>query len=232
MNAAPEAGTDGHHSGAASPAARRQIGAAAPAGWRLRLLVFVVGAASLGAEIAAARLLAPYFGASTIVWANTIATVLVSRCRSATGSAGGSPTATRRCAGCAGWCSPPAAARAVPFAARPFLDISVGALDSISAGAFVGSLAAVMVLVAAPVLLLGAVSPYAVRLAVRRVEESGAVTGAPLRDLDRRLACRHVRRRAGADPVRRHAADVPGLRAGARARRGADPARARVGRPG
>src|ERR1039458_3691126 len=43
----------------------------------LRTIVFVVGSASLGAEIAAARLLAPYFGASTIIWANTIATVLV-----------------------------------------------------------------------------------------------------------------------------------------------------------
>src|SRR5215218_7749465 len=41
------------------------------------LVAAVVGAASLGAEIAAARLLAPWFGASTIVWANTIATVLV-----------------------------------------------------------------------------------------------------------------------------------------------------------
>ena len=41
------------------------------------MLVFTVGAATLGAEIAAARLMAPFFGASTIVWANTIATVLV-----------------------------------------------------------------------------------------------------------------------------------------------------------
>src|SRR4051812_47504898 len=48
----------------------------APRG-RIQLVAAVVGAASLGAEIAAARLLAPYFGASTIVWANTIATVLV-----------------------------------------------------------------------------------------------------------------------------------------------------------
>jgi spermidine synthase len=65
----------------------------------------------------------------------------------------------------------------VPFIARPFFDISVEALDSISAGAFVGSLFAVLALVAIPVLLLGAASPYALRLAVPDVEHAGRIAG-------------------------------------------------------
>ena len=65
----------------------------------------------------------------------------------------------------------------VPFVADPLLDIAVQALDEISAGAFLGSLFGVLVLVAVPVLLLGAVSPYAIRLAVSTVEEAGTVAG-------------------------------------------------------
>src|SRR4051794_27066990 len=66
---------------------------------------------------------------------------------------------------------------AVPFVSGPFLRVSIDALDGVSAGAFVGSLIGVLALVAVPVLLLGAVSPYAVRLSVVRVEQAGAVTG-------------------------------------------------------
>jgi spermidine synthase len=137
----------------------------------------VVGAASLGAEIAAARLLAPWFGASTIVWANTIATVLVAL-------SGGYWLGGRladRDPTFAGLCRLVLVAAglmaAVPFVAGPFLKVSVDALDSVQAGAFVGSLIAVLVLIAAPVLVLGCVAPYAVRLSVGALEEAGRVAG-------------------------------------------------------
>src|SRR5215218_7124895 len=143
----------------------------------LPLLVFVVGTGSLGAEIAAVRLLAPYFGASTIVWANTIGIVLVAL---SIGYWLGGLLADRH-PNMRGLCLLALAAAGllalVPFAADPLLDVAVDALDEISAGAFLGSLVAVLVLVAVPVLLLGAVSPYAIRLAVSTVEEAGTVAG-------------------------------------------------------
>ncbi len=43
----------------------------------LGFVVAASGLSTLGAEIATARLLAPAFGSSTVIWANTIAIVLV-----------------------------------------------------------------------------------------------------------------------------------------------------------
>ena len=143
----------------------------------LPFLVFVVGTGSLGAEIAAVRLLAPYFGASTIVWANTIGTVLVAL---SIGYWLGGRLADRHPnmrALCLVALLAAVLLALVPFVADPLLDVAVDALDEISAGAFVGSLLAVLVLVAVPVLLLGTVSPWAIRLAVHSVEEAGTVAG-------------------------------------------------------
>ena len=186
---------------------------------RIQILAAVVGAASLGAEIAAARLLAPWFGASTIIWANTIATVLVAL------SAGywvGGRLADRdpTLAGLSRVVLGAAALLAiVPFIAGPFLRVSVEALDRVQAGAFVGSLVAVLLLVAAPVMLLGAVAPYAVRLSVRTVDEAGRVAGRLYAISTLGSARGRLPQRARADPARRHAADVPRLRARARDRR-------------
>jgi len=143
----------------------------------LPLLLFVVGAGSLGAEIAAVRLLAPYFGASTVVWANTIGVVLVAL---SLGYWLGGRLADRH-PHMRGLCLLALAAAGllalVPFAADPLLNVAVDALDDVSAGAFIGSLVAVLILVAVPVLLLGAVSPYALRLGVSSIEQAGTVAG-------------------------------------------------------
>jgi len=143
----------------------------------LPFLVFVVGTGSLGAEIAAVRLLAPYFGASTIVWANTIGTVLVAL---SIGYWLGGRLADRHPnmrALCIVALIAALLLALVPFVSDPLLNVAVDALDEISAGAFVGSLLAVLVLVAVPVLLLGTVSPWAIRLGVQSVEEAGTVAG-------------------------------------------------------
>jgi spermidine synthase len=143
----------------------------------LGLLVFVVGAASLGAEIAAARLLAPYFGASTIIWANTIATVLVAL--SAGYALGGrlADRAPRMSRLCEIVLAAAVLLGAVPFLSGPLLRVASTAIGSLSVGAFFGSLLAVLALVALPVLLLGTVAPFAIRLSLQRTEDSGSVSG-------------------------------------------------------
>ena len=143
----------------------------------LLALVFVGGMSSLGAEIAAARLLAPYFGASTIIWANTIGVVLVAL---SIGYWYGGRIADRRprdrdlrlvvlvAAVLLG---------IVPLVSDPFFDVVVGAFDRLDAGAFVGSLVGVLVLLALPLVLLGTVTPWALRLAINDVENAGTVAG-------------------------------------------------------
>ncbi len=143
----------------------------------LRILVFVVGAASLGSEIAAARLLAPWFGASTIVWANTIATVLVAL---SVGYAIGGRLADRNPSLhqlCKIVLVASVLVAVVPYLAGPFLKLSINAFEQLSVGVFLGSLVGVMVLIAVPVLLLGMVSPYAVKLSLDGLGDAGRVTG-------------------------------------------------------
>src|SRR3712207_6491123 len=143
----------------------------------LELLVFVVGTSTLGGEVDAARLMAPFFGASTIVWANTIAIVLVAL---SIGYWFGGRLADRH-PHLRGLCALVLVAALllalVPLIADPFLSLSVEAFDRVSVGAFAGSLFGVLALVAVPVLMLGAVSPWAIRLKLRSVEDSGETAG-------------------------------------------------------
>ncbi len=139
----------------------------------LGFVVAASGLSTLGAEIATARLLAPAFGSSTVIWANTIAIVLVALAIGAwlggrLADKGPSPAKMYRLLlGGAGLLA------LTPLLAVPLLGIGVDALDDVSAPGFFGSLVAVLLLVATPLALLGAVSPYAVRLALGAVADGG-----------------------------------------------------------
>ena len=144
---------------------------------RLTALVFVAGIGSLATEIAASRLLAPYFGNSTIVWANVIGLVLASL--SLGYWLGGRLADRHPSPRLLGWLVAAAAVMvaATPFLARPFLDLTVEGLDEVSTGAAIGSFFGVLILFAPPVTLLGMVAPFAIRLGLERVESAGAVAG-------------------------------------------------------
>ena len=144
---------------------------------RLSAVVFTGGVGTLATEIAASRLLAPYFGSSTVVWANIIGLTLLYL------SAGywlGGKWADRRP-------EPRVLGRivlvaaffiaATPFIARPVLDLALEGFDAVSVGAVVGSFFAALAIFAVPVTLLGTVSPFAIRLALDDVREAGAVAG-------------------------------------------------------
>jgi spermidine synthase len=143
----------------------------------LGALVFGAGIGALATEITASRLLAPYFGSSTIVWANLIGIVLAAL---ALGYwLGGRVADSRPQPSLLGFIVLGAAVcvAAIPFVADPFLDLTVEGLDDASAGAVVGSFLAVLLLCTPPVVLLGMVSPFAIRLAVSSIETAGAVAG-------------------------------------------------------
>ena len=144
---------------------------------RLGLVAFLVGGATLSTEISASRLLAPYFGASTVVWANIIGLTLAYL---ALGYWLGGRLADRR--------PEPrvlatillvaaAALVATPFAARPLLRWAVHGVDAVAVGSVVGSFFAALALFAVPVTALGAAAPFLVRLAIGAVEEAGRVAG-------------------------------------------------------
>ena len=143
----------------------------------LGALVFGAGIGALATEITASRLLAPYFGSSMIVWANLIGIVLAAL---ALGYWLGGRVADRRPQpSLLGFIVLAAAlcVAAIPFVAKPFLDLTVEGLDEASAGAVIGSFLAVLLLFAPPVVLLGMVSPFAIRLAISSVATAGAVAG-------------------------------------------------------
>ncbi len=145
--------------------------------WLLIVLVFVAGAVSLAVELSASRLLAPYFGTSLFVWANLIGLVLLYL---TIGYYVGGRLADRypRLETLYGITTIAALlVGIIPVISRPILGWSLSAFASYSISVFYGSLASVLLLFALPMILLGCVSPFAIRLSVEQVGKSGRTSG-------------------------------------------------------
>lgn len=143
----------------------------------LYLLTFTAGFATLGVELSASRLLDPWFGNSLVIWASLIGLILLYL------SAGyllGGLIADRsprlitllRLTGIGAL-----GIGLVPAISRPVLQVASRGIADLNAGLLIGSMAAVLILLALPVTLLGCVSPFAVRLALQDVAGSGKIAG-------------------------------------------------------
>ena len=133
--------------------------------------------ASLGIEFGASRLLAPYFGTSLYVWGVLIGLVLIYL---SVGYVIGGRLADRRpddallyqiTAWAGLWIG------ITPLVSYPILLASQQGFRELSVGLVAGTLLAVLLMFAVPVLLLGCVSPFAIRLLLKDVETGGNTAG-------------------------------------------------------
>lgn len=140
---------------------------------RLEAAVFLSGAALMGLEIAGSRVLAPVFGTSVFVWGALITTFLASL---SVGYAVGGRLADRRpdperlaallgAAGVLLWL--------LCFRPDPVMDF----FSRLPVADRFRSLLASIALFAAPSVLMGAVTPFAVRLRLRDVASAGRAAG-------------------------------------------------------
>ena len=149
--------------------------------WRPRLLLplaFTGGLASLGIEFAAARLLAPFFGQYLFIWGTLIGLILIYL---TIGYYAGGRLADRRPDARLLYQIAAAAAlltAAIPIVSRPILSLAQTGFAQLSVGLVLGSLISVIILFAAPVILLGMVSPFVIRLRIRQLETAGNAAGA------------------------------------------------------
>ena len=133
--------------------------------------------ASLGVEFGASRLLAPYFGTSLYVWGVLIGLILIYL---SAGYVIGGRLADRhpraevlyQLTAWAGlWIG------LIPLVSYPILLASQQGFKELSVGLVAGTLLAVVLLFAAPIILLGCVSPFAIRLLLKDVETGGNTAG-------------------------------------------------------
>ena len=143
----------------------------------LYFAVFASGLTTLAVEMSASRLVGNIFGVSNLVWASIIGLILIYLTIGY--FLGGwwadrdpRPQTMYRIMAWGAFL-----AGLIPLPAQPVLYRAAEAFERLEVGVLAGSFTGVLILFSLPVTLLGTVSPFAIRLAIRHPEEAGRVAG-------------------------------------------------------
>lgn len=140
-------------------------------------LVVATGFASLGVELAASRLLDPWFGNSILVWASLLGLILLYL---AVGYWLGGRVADRDPRSATFFSLAAVAGMfigLIPLIAHPLLQLSADVFVNYDVALLAGSFAATLVLFGPAVILLGCASPFAIRLLVTNGRDAGRTSG-------------------------------------------------------
>lgn len=143
----------------------------------LLLTVFISGMTTLAAELTAGRLIGNVFGTSNLVWASIIGLILIYLTLGyflggKWADANPTPLAMYRILAWAAF-----TVGLVPYIAVPVLNAAASAFEALSVGIMAGSFVVVLILFIVPITLLGAISPYAIRLSVEDTNKAGQTSG-------------------------------------------------------
>ena len=143
----------------------------------LFIAVFMSGLTSLAIEMAASRLLGNVFGTSNLVWASIIGLILIYLAAGyfLGGNWADSSQSNRTFYQIMIWAAISTAV--VPAVSKPVLSIAADAFDQLQLGILFGSFASVLILLCIPMILMGTISPFAIRLAVQDTREIGKISG-------------------------------------------------------
>lgn len=145
--------------------------------WFLLLVVFCCGMSTMALEMSASRLIGTYFGSPLTVWAILIGMVMLYL---TAGYALGGRLADRRpdarflyaLVGIAAF-----AIGLIPAVSRPLLVWAQQGLADMAAGFYIGAFVGVLLLFSVPMVLLGCVSPFAIRLNMAQLDQAGRTAG-------------------------------------------------------
>ena len=143
----------------------------------LLFTVFASGMTTLAAELAAGRLIGNVFGTSNLVWASIIGLILIYLTLGyflggKWADANPTPGAMYRILAWGAF-----TIGLVPYIAGPVLRSAATAFEALSVGIMAGSFIAVLILFSVPITLLGAISPFAIRLSVDDPLKAGQISG-------------------------------------------------------